>query len=177
MFEVTTLNWEIAMNIQSGLVGAIDGKFDANDIAFNSVRLWHDANQDGVSQAGELHTFAEQGIAGIKVTDTASSINVGNGNTQPFSGSFTRTNGTLGASGVVEVTGSLLLASNNFYRKFTDAPVVSTSSCNIFRSQIRVGAYAISATSYKKCRIQRRISNRTELTRAPSAIFVKLAHV
>ena len=42
-------------------------------------------------------------------------------NTQPFSGSFTRTDGTSGASGVAELSGSLLLASNTFYSQFTDA--------------------------------------------------------
>ncbi len=48
-----------------------------------------------------------------------------NGNTQPWSGGFTRDNGSTGQSGVAEVTGSLLLASNGFYRKFTDNPVVT----------------------------------------------------
>ncbi|GKT19599.1 hypothetical protein AVHY2522_23080 [Acidovorax sp. SUPP2522] len=59
---------------------------------------------------------------------TASNVNLGNCNTQPLSGSFTRTNGTTGVSGVAEVTGSLLLASNNFYREFTDDPAVTAAA-------------------------------------------------
>ena len=148
MFEMTTLNWAIAMNIQSGLVGAIDGKFDANDIAFNSVRLCHDANQDGVSQAGELHTFAEQGIAGIKVTDTAGNVNLGGGKTQTFSGSFTRTNGTLGASGVVEVTGSLLLASHSFYRQFSDDSTLATGVQAMPEVQGKAEDYAVNLVAF-----------------------------
>ncbi|MDB5850022.1 MAG: putative rtx family calcium-binding cytotoxins and bacteriocins protein, partial [Rhodoferax sp.] len=105
-----------------------DGALNSGDAAYTQLRIWQDANQDGVSQAAELKTLAQAGIASIKVTGTASSVDLGNGNTQPFSGSFTRTNGTTGASGVAEVTGSLLLASNNFYREFTDDPVVTAAA-------------------------------------------------
>jgi len=52
---------------------------------------------------------------------------LGNGNAHPFSGSFTRTNGTMGASGVAEVNDSLLLASNNFYREFLDDLAVTAA--------------------------------------------------
>lgn len=99
-----------------------DKVIDANDAVYSQLRIWKDANQDGVSQAGELQTLADLGIARIGVAGTASNVNLGNGNTQPLSGSFTRTNGTTGVSGVAEVTGSLLLASNNFYREFSDDP-------------------------------------------------------
>jgi hypothetical protein len=128
-----------------------DGALNSADAAYANLRIWQDANQDGVSQATELKTLATLGIASINVTGTASNVNLGNGNTQPFSGSFTRTNGTTGASGVAEVTGSLLLASNNFYREFTDDPVVSSRSGDIFRRKTRFCAYTTSAGSYKKC--------------------------
>ncbi|WP_284427769.1 calcium-binding protein, partial [Acidovorax sp. SUPP1855] len=105
-----------------------DKVIDANDAVYSQLRVWKDANQDGVSQAGELHTLADLGIARIGVAGTASNVNLGNGNTQPLSGSFTRTNGTTGVSGVAEVTGSLLLASNNFYREFTDDPAVTAAA-------------------------------------------------
>jgi hypothetical protein len=48
--------------------------------------------------------------------------------TAPFTGSFTRTNGTTGTSGTPELSGSLLLASNNFYRAFTDNPAITTAA-------------------------------------------------
>ncbi|GKS87417.1 hypothetical protein AVMA1855_24715 [Acidovorax sp. SUPP1855] len=105
-----------------------DKVIDANDAVYSQLRIWKDTNQDGISQAGELHTLADLGIARIGVAGTASNVNLGNGNTQPLSGSFTRTNGTTGVSGVAEVTGSLLLASNNFYREFSDDPAVTATA-------------------------------------------------
>ncbi|GKT01276.1 RTX toxin [Acidovorax sp. SUPP3434] len=105
-----------------------DKVIDANDAVYSQLRIWKDTNQDGISQAGELYTLADLGIARIGVAGTASNVNLGNGNTQPLSGSFTRTDGTTGASGVAEVTGSLLLASNNFYREFTDDPAVTAAA-------------------------------------------------
>jgi hypothetical protein len=84
-----------------------------------------------VSQANELKTLSDLGIASIKVSASASSINLGNGNTQPFSGSFTRIDDSTGESGVAEVTGSLLLANNNFYRQFTDDPTLTAEALNL----------------------------------------------
>ena len=78
--------------------GNADGKFDASDTAFSSVKLWKDLNQDGLSQSNELFTFAALGIESINVKDTASNVNLGGGNTQTFSGSFTRTDGQTGCN-------------------------------------------------------------------------------
>jgi hypothetical protein len=105
-----------------------DGAINSADAAYGNLRIWQDANQDGISQASELRTLSDAGIASLNVTGQASSINLGNGNSQPFSGTFTRTNGSTGASGVAEVSGSLLLAGNNFYREFTDDPVVTSTA-------------------------------------------------
>ncbi|WP_439590585.1 calcium-binding protein, partial [Hydrogenophaga sp.] len=99
-----------------------DGKIDAADPIYAQLRIWQDTNQDGISQAEELKTLQEAGIASISVQGTATQINLGNGNSQPWSGSFTRIDGTTGDSGSPELSGSLLLASNNFYREFTDDP-------------------------------------------------------
>jgi len=105
-----------------------DGKINAQDAIYTQLRIWQDANQDGVSQANELKTLGELGIASIDVVGQASNINLGNGNTQPWSGSYTRTNGTTGDSGTPELSGSLLLASNNFFRTFTDNPPLTEAS-------------------------------------------------
>ncbi|GAA5083090.1 Ig-like domain-containing protein [Lysobacter panacisoli] len=40
-------------------------RFDAGDARFGEFRVWRDANQDGISQAGELQTLAQAGIASI----------------------------------------------------------------------------------------------------------------
>ena len=55
-------------------VGAGDGVFDAQDAQYNTLRIWRDLNQDGVSQANELQTLAQ-------------------------SGTFTRTDGSKGQAG------------------------------------------------------------------------------
>ena len=92
-----------------------NGKIDTADAIYSQLRVWQDANQDGISQTGELKTLAELGMASVNVTGQASNVTLGNGNSQPWTGTFTRTNGTTGESGTPELSGSLLLASNNFY--------------------------------------------------------------
>ena len=106
----------------------LDGQFNSADAAFSGVKLWKDANQDGISQAAELFTFAELGVASINVSGTASQVNLGGGNTQTFAGSFTKTDGSNGNSGTAHLAGSLLLANNNFYREFTDDPALTAQA-------------------------------------------------
>lgn len=93
-----------------------DGVFDANDANFKNVRVWQDANSDGISQEGELHTLAELGIASIGINSTDTNINT-NGNVQSAEGTYTKTDGTTGTTGT---TGNLDLAENTFYREFTE---------------------------------------------------------
>ncbi|ADX45958.1 putative rtx family calcium-binding cytotoxins and bacteriocins protein [Paracidovorax avenae ATCC 19860] len=112
----------------AGQDGNGDGVIDAADTAYGQLRIWKDVNQDGISQVGELHTLSDLGIARLNVKGQRSSIDLGNGNTQPWSGSFTRMDGSQGMSGVAEVSGSLLLASNNFYREFPDDPVPTAAA-------------------------------------------------
>ena len=107
------------------------GTFDALDAAFTSVQLWKDDNHNAISEAGELFSLADLGVASINLAGSASNLPLldangqPTGNTQPLSGTFTRTNGQTGNAGVAELAGSLLLANNNFYREFTDDPQVT----------------------------------------------------
>ena len=105
-----------------------DGKVDASDSAYASLRVWQDANGDGASQASELKTLSEAGIASIGVEGAPSNIDLGNGNSQPWTGTFTRTSGGTGSTGIAQLSGSLLLASNGFYREFTDDPAPTATA-------------------------------------------------
>lgn len=49
-----------------------DGVIDQNDQIFSSLRLWIDANHDGVCQPEELHTLPEQGVLAIALNYTES---------------------------------------------------------------------------------------------------------
>ena len=105
-----------------------DGQFNAADAAFASVKLWKDANQNGISEAGELFTFAQLGVQGIKVagwvdgtrlTDADGELT---GNRQILAGTFTWGNGGNGQAGTPGLASDLTFANNAFYRKFSDDP-------------------------------------------------------
>jgi hypothetical protein len=83
-----------------------DGQINSQDASYTQLRVWRDLNQDGISQAGELQTLSQAGIASIGVAGTATNVNLAVltnvcavGNTQIASGSFTRTNRCTGQSG------------------------------------------------------------------------------
>jgi hypothetical protein len=60
-----------------------DGKIDALDDVFANLRLWRDANQDGISQSEELLTLSDLNIASINLQNTKNNTNLnGTGNVQ-----------------------------------------------------------------------------------------------
>ena len=115
-------------DLDANAAGVADGKFDASDVAFASVKLWKDANQNGISEAAELFTFAALGVQSINLAATATSVPLIGGNTQTFAGTFTREGGAVSAAATAELVGSLLLTNNNFYRQFTDDPAITNAA-------------------------------------------------
>lgn len=73
-----------------------DGVIDANDPGFASLRVWQDANLDGVVQAGELLTLAELGIKSISLSAQYSNAVDTNENYHYYLGEFTWEDGTTG---------------------------------------------------------------------------------
>src|SRR6185295_5942139 len=49
-----------------------DGRVDSRDSIFSSLRLWQDANHNGVSEANELHPAQSLGIKGFGLDFRAS---------------------------------------------------------------------------------------------------------
>jgi hypothetical protein len=70
-----------------------DGKINSTDAVFAQLRIWKDANQDGITQAGELLTLAQAGVASIGTGYTNQTVTEANGNQHLQAGSFTTTAG------------------------------------------------------------------------------------
>jgi hypothetical protein len=52
----------LAVHDHAGNGGNADGVISAGDSIYSSLRLWQDANHNGVSEAGELHALSSAGI-------------------------------------------------------------------------------------------------------------------
>jgi hypothetical protein len=79
----------------ASLDGNGDGLINTLDAAFGNLLIWQDGNADGITDAGELKSLAEHGIASITARSTATSGEIDG---QPIigEGTFTRTDGSTG---------------------------------------------------------------------------------
>lgn len=91
-----------------------DFMLSAGDPRFGDLRLWQDLNSDGVSQAAEIRTLTQAGIAaiGLTPTPTGQSLATTAGNVILNEGSFTRADGSSGVIGdaVLRAIGSEVTA-------------------------------------------------------------------
>lgn len=91
-----------------------DGVLNNQDAKYSELKIWQDANQDGISQADELKTLDQAGIASIKVAATNSTVTtLANGNIQAASSTYTKTDGTVRATAGINFVG------DEFVREFT----------------------------------------------------------
>lgn len=70
-----------------------DGKVDTIDVDFASLRVWKDANGNGLTDAGELLALVDAGVQSINVAYTSSTAVDAQGNEHRQVGSFTTTTG------------------------------------------------------------------------------------
>ncbi|HEY3497012.1 MAG TPA: Ig-like domain-containing protein, partial [Polyangiaceae bacterium] len=80
-----------------------DGEFDRDDARFGEFQVWRDANQDGISQAEELSSLADQGIDAISLARrlTGDTGNSARDNIISATSEYRRTDGTTGEVGDV----------------------------------------------------------------------------
>jgi len=98
-----------------------DGVIDASD-TFASLKVWVDANQNGVTDAGELHSLSDYDIVGINLTTTTVNQADGN-NTVDETATFVRGDGSTGSIADVD------LATDDHNSTYLGAPItVSTAA-------------------------------------------------
>ena len=91
-----------------------DGKITSSDTAYAELKVWRDANQDGISQAAELQSLSALGISSIGVNGTATGPQAGQviaGNRVDLSTTFTQ-------NGAARTVGAIDFQVNNFYSQF-----------------------------------------------------------
>ncbi len=71
-----------------------DGVFNSLDTAWNSVKVWKDADQDGITDEGELVTLENAGVTGINLNYTSQNTTDANNNEHKQTGTFTTTDNT-----------------------------------------------------------------------------------
>ena len=91
-----------------------DGVLNNQDAKYSELKVWQDANQDGISQSNELKTLQDAGIASLKVSPTnTTTTTLINGNSQAATSTYTKTDGTTGISAGINFAG------DEFVREFT----------------------------------------------------------
>ncbi|WP_236939895.1 hypothetical protein [Francisella uliginis] len=95
-----------------------DGVFNEQDSAFSEVKVWQDADQDGVTDQGELLSLADAGISSID-------LNAKTVNQSVAGGILRKTSTATNTDGTTTAVGAMDFAENKFYSKFED--VLETS--------------------------------------------------
>jgi Ca2+-binding RTX toxin-like protein len=77
-----------------------DNVIDSNDAIWSDLKIWIDANSNGITDSGELHTLDDLGVQSLNLVyggaDGATDAHDENGNNHAYLSYFTRTNSTIG---------------------------------------------------------------------------------
>ena len=88
----------------------------------------------GLSQANELKTIAELGIASLNVASVKHNQLLANGNQIADTGTYTKTDGSTGTAGVTAGMADINLAVDTFRRTFTD--IIPVTAQTVKRGQV-----------------------------------------
>ncbi len=97
-----------------------DGVLNAQDAAWEQLRVWRDLNQDGLSQADELFTLSQLGITSLGTRAMQNSQILPDGNRIADLGTFVRSDGQTGTMGDVGQTADIDLGEDTFRREYSD---------------------------------------------------------
>jgi hypothetical protein len=106
-----------------------DGFIDAKDAGFNDLQVWQDANQDGVTQAGELHSLTSLGVVSLDLHASQTSADQ-NGNWIGLDSTYTTTDGATHAMADVwfAISKDLPVAPDPLTAPTADSPVTDVVS-------------------------------------------------
>ena len=71
-----------------------DGKIDSNDVIYALLRIWQDADGDGIASAGELKQLVDLGIVSIGLSYSNTGVTDSANNIQVRTGTFTLADGS-----------------------------------------------------------------------------------
>ncbi|OGS91986.1 MAG: hypothetical protein A2Z95_03705 [Gallionellales bacterium GWA2_60_18] len=75
-----------------------DGQIDVQDAAYSTLKIWKDIDGDGYSNADELMSLADAGVQSIATGYASVNQTDGNGNITQQTSTFTKTDGSTGAT-------------------------------------------------------------------------------
>lgn len=91
-----------------------DGLINALDAEFSKLQVWQDLNQDGLSQDHELFTLQALGIESLNLNHSETIQDLGNGNRLTHLGHYTKTDGSKGKMGDID------LSADHLHSRYTD---------------------------------------------------------
>jgi hypothetical protein len=98
-------NYAHALEALATLDSNGDGVLDSSDSQFANLKVWVDANSDGVTDAGELLSLSDLGITSINLSTVAGSGSI-DGQNVLADGTFAYADGSTGDFSAVELTES-----------------------------------------------------------------------
>ena len=128
-----------------------NGKIDAGDTGFASLRIWKDDNSDAITDEGELLALEEAGVQSINVAYTASSVVDAQGNAHRQTGSYTTT------TGLTRKADDVWFAADQTNHNYINKNFY-------YKNRIRLRPYLLGRTSIRHSKTAQKASHHTHVT-------------